>query len=317
MSDNLADFGEFGLIDAITARMPQASHTLVGPGDDAAVVSALDGRVVASTDLLVEGNHFRRDWSSGYDVGRKAAASNLADVVAMGAAPTALLVGLGGPADLPAEWVLSMADGFRDECDLVGASVAGGDVVRSASVIVSVCALGDLGGRQPVLRSGARVGDVVAVAGRLGWAAAGLAVLSRGFRSPRVLVEAQRRPQVPYEAASAARDSGVTAMCDVSDGLIADLGHIAAAGGVAIDVAAEALAVPDEMRDAARALGVDPMTWILTGGEDHALVGTFPAEAALPDGWRRIGSVGDGSGVTVDGSGYDGGAGHDHFTPDR
>lgn len=313
MSDNVADLGEFGLIAAIAARMPQTEHTKLGPGDDAAVIGAPDGRVVASTDLLVEGNHFRRDWSSGYDVGRKAAASNLADIVAMGARPTALLVGLGCPADLSSEWVLRMADGFRDEGEIVGVSVAGGDVVRSSIVIVSVSALGDLDGRPPVLRSGARAGDVVAMAGRLGWAAAGLAVLSRGFRSPRALVEAQRRPEVPYEAGLAASGAGVTAMCDVSDGLLADVGHIAEASGVAIDVDPEAFVVPDEMRDAARALGADPMAWILTGGEDHALVATFPDGATLPDGWRLIGTVGRGSGVTVGGSAYEGGAGHDHF----
>ncbi|HEX6195077.1 MAG TPA: thiamine-phosphate kinase [Jiangellaceae bacterium] len=313
MSDNVADLGEFGLIAAIAARMPQTRHVVVGPGDDAAVVNAPDRRVVASTDLLVEGNHFRRDWSSGYDVGRRAAASNLADVVAMGAKPTALLVGLGCPADLPTEWALRMADGFREEGEILGVSVAGGDVVRSSSVIVSVTALGDLDGRPPVLRAGARPGDVVAIAGRLGWAAAGLAVLSRGFRSPRVLVEAQRRPEVPYEAGLAAPGAGATAMCDVSDGLLADLGHIAEASGVAVDVDTSALAVPDEMRDPARALGADPMVWILTGGEDHALVATFPSDAVLPSGWRAIGTVGDGSGVTVDGAAYDRDAGHDHF----
>jgi thiamine-monophosphate kinase len=313
MSDNVADLGEFGLIAAIQARMPQSEHVVVGPGDDAAVVMAPDGRVVASTDLLVEGNHFRRDWSTAYDVGRKAAAVNLADIVATGACPTALLVGFGCPADLPSEWVLQLSDGLRDEGELVGVSVAGGDVVRSAVLIVAVTALGDLGGRPPVLRSGARDGDVVAVAGRLGWAAAGLAVLARGFRSPRALVDAQRRPQVPYAAGLAAAAAGVTAMCDISDGLLADLGHISDASGVAIEVTSEAFAVPDEMGDAARALGADPMEWIMAGGEDHAIAGTFPPDVPLPDGWRQVGSVRAGSGVTVDGAAYEGAAGHDHF----
>ena len=313
MSDNVADLGEFGLIAAIRARMPQPDHVIVGPGDDAAVVASPDGRVVASTDLLVEGNHFRRDWSSAYDVGRKAAAVNLADIVAMGARPTALLVGFGGPADLPSEWVLQLADGLREEGNLIGVSVVGGDVVRSDMLVVAVTALGDLAGRSPVLRSGARDGDVVAVAGRLGWAAAGLAVLARGFFSPRVLVDAQRRPQVPYEAGIGGAEAGATAMCDVSDGLLADLGHIAEASAVAIDVASAAFTVADEMRDAARALGADPMEWILTGGEDHALAGTFPPGVPLPDGWPKIGSVSAGTGVTVDGAAYQGSAGHDHF----
>ncbi len=125
----------------------------------------------------------------------------------MGAVPTALLVGLAAPADLPADWALSLADGLREECEPVGASVVGGDVVRSETLTLAVTALGSLEGREPVTRSGARPGDVVAVAGRLGWAAAGLAVLSRGFRSPRVLVEAHRRPSPPYAAGTAGRRS--------------------------------------------------------------------------------------------------------------
>ena len=158
---------------------------LLGPGDDAAMVSAPDGRVVVSTDLLIEGRHFRRDWSSGYDVGRKAAAQNLADIAAMGAVPTSIVVGLGMPADLPLAWLDALTDGFRDECAVVGASVAGGDITRCELVVIGVTALGDLGGRAPVTRSGARPGQVVAVAGRLGYAAAGLALLEAGVTGGR------------------------------------------------------------------------------------------------------------------------------------
>ena len=231
MSEKLADLGEFGLIAAITARLPQASGVIVGPGDDAAVLATADGRVVVTTDLLVENRHFRRDWSSADDIGHKAAAQNLADVAAMGAVPTGLVVGLGAPADLPAAWALGFADGLREECEPLGVSVVGGDVVRSDVVVVAMTALGDLQGRAPVTRAGARPGDVVAVCGRLGWAEAGFRVLSRGFRSPRVLVEAHRRPVVPYRAGPQAAELGATAMCDVSDGLLADLGHVAQASG--------------------------------------------------------------------------------------
>src|SRR5512139_1545826 len=206
--------GEFGVIEQVVERLPRGPAVLLGAGDDAAVVAAPDGRVVATTDLLVEGRHFRRTWSEAYDVGRKAAAQNLADVAAMGAVPTALLVGLAAPADLPLDWALRFADGLREECEVVGAAVAGGDVVRSELLTVAVTALGSLEGREPVTRSGARPGDVVAVAGRLGWAAAGLAVLSRGFRSPRVLVEAHRRPAPPYAQGPQAATLGATAMID-------------------------------------------------------------------------------------------------------
>jgi thiamine-monophosphate kinase len=313
MSEKLADLGEFGLIAAITARLPQGSGVIVGPGDDAAVLATADGRVVVTTDLLVENRHFRRDWSSADDIGHKAAAQNLADVAAMGAVPTGLVVGLGAPADLPTAWALGFADGLREECEPLGVSVVGGDVVRSDVVVVAMTALGDLRGRAPVTRAGARPGDVVAVCGRLGWAEAGLRVLSRGFRSPRVLVEAHRRPVVPYHAGPQAAELGATAMCDVSDGLLADLGHVAQASGVAVDIDRGAFDVPAPIRDAAAAIGAKPLDWILTGGDDNALAATSPTGVSLPEPWRVVGRVSAGEGVTVDGEPYEGDPGHAHF----
>lgn len=285
---------------------------LLGPGDDAAVVSAPDGRVVVTTDLLIEGRHFRRDWSSGYDIGRKAAAQNLSDVVAMGADPTGLVVGLGLPADATIGWLDDLTDGFRDECDLVGAAVAGGDITRCDLVVVAVTALGDLGGRAPVTRSGARPGDVVAFAGRLGYAAAGLALLRAGSTGPVELIDAHRRPLPPYARGPEAAVLGATAMLDVSDGLLQDLGHVAAAAGTALVLDPEAFAVPPVMREAARLLGVDPLEWILSGGDDHALAATFPAHLRLPEGWNVVGHVVEGEGVQVKGLLLDRG-GWDHF----
>ncbi|MYS82233.1 thiamine-phosphate kinase [Embleya scabrispora] len=313
MSGTLGDLGEFGLIGALVARVPTGPHVSLGPGDDAAVVAAADGRVVATMDLLVEGRHFRRDWSTAYDVGRKAAAQNLADVAAMGAAPTALLIGLCGPPDLPTGWALELYDGLRDECAVVGAGVAGGDVVGSDTVTVAVTALGDLQGRPPVVRSGARPGDVLAVAGWLGWSAAGLAILGHGHRAPRAFVEAHRRPEPPYDAGPGAAILGATSMIDVSDGLLADMGHVSRASDVRIDILSARLDVPAQMRDVARALGADPLNWVLTGGEDHALVATFPAGTALPARWRVIGRVHSGAGVTVDGRDPGLAGGWDHF----
>ncbi|MGN6331084.1 MAG: thiamine-phosphate kinase [Motilibacteraceae bacterium] len=313
---SVAALGEFGLIAQVVARLPQGPAVLLGPGDDAAVVAAPDGRVVVTTDVLVEGVHFRRDWSSAHDVGRKAAAQNLADVAAMGAVGSALVVGLAAPADLPADWALGLADGLREEAELVGASVAGGDVVSGPCVVVSVTALGALEGRAPVTRAGAHPGDLVAVAGRLGWSAAGLAVLRRGFRSPRVLVEAHRRPEPPYAAGPEAARLGASAMCDISDGLLADLGHIADASGVAVDVHPDAFELPQPFQDAGAALGVDPLTWVLTGGEDHALAATFPAGTVLPPHWRLVGQVGERAegapAVTVAGQAWADG-GWDHY----
>ncbi|MFG1954596.1 thiamine-phosphate kinase [Micromonospora sp. NPDC048830] len=310
---SVAGIGEFGLIDRVTARLTHGPAVLLGPGDDAAVLAAPDARVAASTDVLVEGRHFRRDWSSARDVGHRAAAANLADIVAMGATPTALLVALCMPADLDPAWAEELADGLTAEAATVGASVVGGDMSASPTLTVAVTALGDLGGRAPVLRSGARPGDVVAIAGRSGYAAAGYTVLSRGFRTPKLLVEAYRRPEVPYAAGPHAARLGATAMIDVSDGLLADLGHVAKASGVGIDVRRDAFEVPRQMRDAAQALGVDPYAWILGGGDDHALAATFPPAVALPAPWREVGRVSDGAGVTVDGEPYAGPAGWDHF----
>src|SRR6478609_7264370 len=188
----LADAGEFGLISAIVDLFPQGEQVLIGPGDDAAVLRVRSGHVVVSTDLMVEGRHFRRDWASAEDVGHRAAAQNLSDINAMGGRASSLTVGLAAPADLPVAWALDFARGFAAECSLVGASVVG------------ACT------ESPVVRSGARPGDVLAICGRQGWAAGGLAVLARGFRSPRVLVEAYRRPEPPYDAGLIAAQAGAT-----------------------------------------------------------------------------------------------------------
>ncbi|MFC0550155.1 thiamine-phosphate kinase [Planotetraspora thailandica] len=293
----VGDLGEFGVIRRISGRLRQGTGVLLGPGDDAAVLRAPDGRVVVSTDLLIEGRHFRRDWSSGYDIGRKAAAQNLSDIVAMGAQPTALVVGLGLPGDASADWLDALTDGLADECALVGASVAGGDIARSDTVVLGVTALGDLAGRAPVTRSGARPGDVVAVAGRLGYAAAGLALLSSGVAGPEEFAAAHRRPVPPYACGPEAAALGATAMLDVSDGLVQDLGHVAAAAGVRIIVDPATLPVPPAMAALAADLGADVLEWVLTGGEDHALAATFPPEVSLPPAWRVIGQVAEAAGT--------------------
>ena len=299
-----SDVGEFGLIDRVVERLGTSPSVVVGPGDDAAVVLAPDGRVVATTDVLVEGVHFRLDWSSAYDVGRKAAAANLADVAAMGGTATSLLVGLAAPPDVPVSWATELADGLRDEAAVVGAVVVGGDTVTSDRVVVSVTALGDLGGRAPVLRSGAEPGDRVVLAGRLGWSAAGLALLQHlsevpGSVSIDVLVQAHLRPAPPYALGPVLAGLGATAMCDVSDGLVADLGHLARASGVHIDVETRRFSREPLLSRAARVVGAHPLDFVLTGGEDHALVATLPAGVPLPDGVTRIGLVRPGAGVRV------------------
>ena len=312
----LGELGEFGLIRRVTAERRQPATTLLGPGDDAAVVATADGRVVATTDVLVETVHFRFDWTSPEQVGRRAAAANLADVAAMGAVPTALLVALACPPDTPVATLDALADGLWAEAQGAGAGVVGGDVSSSAQLTVAVTALGSLEGRPPVTRSGARPGDLLALRGRVGWAAAGLAVLQRGFRSPAVVVNAYRVPEPPYAAGPEAARAGATSMIDVSDGLLADLGHVAAASQVVLDVRSAALDLPARLADVGSALGTDPRHWLLTGGEDHALAATFPPDELLPFGWTRIGVVREAGepGVLVDGRPYAGGpGGWDHF----
>jgi thiamine-monophosphate kinase len=309
----LADAGEFGLIAELVSRFSQGEQVLVGPGDDAAVLRVRTGHVVVSTDLLVEGNHFRRDWVSAADVGHRAAAQNLSDINAMGGRATTLTIGLAAPGDLPVQWALDFAEGFAAECDAVGASVVGGDLTRSELLVIAVTVIGACA-QAPVLRSGAQPGDVIALAGRQGWSAGGLAVLGRGFRSPRVLVEAYKRPEPPYDAGPVAAEGGATAMIDVSDGLLADAGHLAEASGVAIDLRSESFEVPEPLVAVGAATNADPLSFVLGGGEDHALLATFPDEGAVPEGWTVVGSVSAGEpAVTVDGTTYDGPAGWTHF----
>jgi thiamine-monophosphate kinase len=295
------------VIAALAARMPAGPLTSVGIGDDAAVVGAPSGSVVATVDMLLEGRHFLLSWSSAYDIGAKAAARSLADIAAMGAVPTALLVALAAPGTLPAQWALDLADGLAFEAGRAGAGVVGGDTARADSVLLSVTALGDLGGRPPVRRAGASPGDVVAVAGPLGHSAAGYALLTAGVTAYPELVAAHLRPAPAYDAGPEAALLGATAMIDISDGLVADLGHVAAASGVWIDIDSSALALGGPLAKAAAAVtanasrlsrteGADSPAslareWALTGGEDHSLAATFPPSAALPARWRVIGAV--------------------------
>lgn len=315
----LGETGEFGLIARITAGLAGDDRVLVGPGDDTAVLAAPTGAVAVTCDMLVEGRHFRRDWSTAIDVGRRAAAASLADIAAMGGTATGLVVGFGAPADLSSSWAVECTAGLREEAAAVGAVLIGGDVVESPQVVISVTALGDTEGRAPVLRSGARPGDVVAVAGRLGWAAAGLALLSRGFRSPKALVDAHRFPEPPYAAGPAAAKAGATSMIDVSDGLIADARHVAQASGVVLEISTSGWEVPEPMQAAASAYHADAYEWMLTGGEDHALLATFPPGTLLPPEFRAIGLVSQGEpSVRVNGDLREADGGFVHFSaPER
>jgi thiamine-monophosphate kinase len=291
----LADLSEGQVLARLFPRLPAAADQLVGPGDDAAVLRAPDGRYVVTTDMMVHGPDFRLAWSRPHDIGWKAAATNLSDIAAMGASPTALVVAIAAPPATPVTVLEGIADGLRDCCAALapGCGVVGGDLSASDTLTLAVTAFGDLGGRAPVLRSGARPGEMVAVAGELGPAGQGLALLFRlavgpdGEPDARLadvlrqmhpdLVAAQLAPVPPVALGPVAALAGATAMLDLSDGLAIDAGRIARASSVGIDFDGASLGERPEL-----ALG---------GGEDHGLLATFPEHASLPDGFRRIGTV--------------------------
>jgi thiamine-monophosphate kinase len=324
-SETLAGLGEFAVIDRLVQGRQPGSGVILGPGDDAAVVAAPDGRVVVSTDMLVEGRHFRRDWSTPHDIGRKAIAQNAADIEAMGATATAFVVSFAAPGGTLAADAQALADGMWSEAQLFGGSIVGGDLVAADQWVISVTALGDLAGGAPVRLDGAQPGDTIAVAGRLGCSAAGFALWRNDIESDAQFdaggdsahFAALRRghlvPEVPYGQGPAAAAAGASAMTDVSDGLLADLGHLATASSVGIELSRDSLrADHDALAVAGAATGGDPWAWVLSGGEDHALVATF--RAGVPAGWRPIGTVTAGPvGVRVDGAEWTGEVGWRSF----
>lgn len=297
-AETIGSLGENESLKKTIARLSASDFAVIGPGDDAAVISAPDARFVVTTDTLVENHDFKLNWSSGFDLGWKAVASNLADVAAMGAVPTALVVAVTAPAETLVTWLESFADGLREACEQLapGCGVVGGDLAASDQVMVSVAAHGSLEGREPVLRSGAKAGDIIAVAGTLGKAAAGLALLqsenSDAISAYDNLVNIQLRPSPPISSGAAAALAGATSMLDVSDGLAKDASRIAKASVVSIQIDPLMLqGFEAVLEEAARAIGASESDWVLFGGEDHALLATFPPNAELPREFKPIGVV--------------------------
>ena len=297
-AETIGSLGENESLKRTIARLGASDFAIIGPGDDAAVVSAPDARFVVTTDTLIENHDFKLNWSSGYDLGWKAVASNLADVAAMGASPTALVVALTAPPSTLVSWLESFADGLREACEQLapGCGIVGGDLAASDQVMVSVAAHGSLEGREPVLRSGAKAGDIIAVAGTLGKAAAGLALLQSNntdaISAYDNLVNTQLRPHPPISSGAAAAIAGATSMLDVSDGLAKDASRIAKASAVSIQIDPLMLqGFEAVLEEAARAIDSSESDWVLFGGEDHALLATFPANAELPRQFKPIGVV--------------------------
>ena len=285
------------IAETLRAVPSTASTVRIGIGDDAAVLRHR-GDTVVSTDTMIEGTDFRRDWHDPEALGWKLAATNLSDVWAMGATPTALTVALACPDSLGLEAVRGIARGLASACAELapGCAVVGGDLSLSPVMVVSVTALGDLDGRPPVQRSGAQPGDQLVYAGELGSSGWGLALLRQASGDGTLSLDALDRlkaehpdalrahltPRPPGEAAARAAARLATAMLDVSDGLTLDAARIAEASGVSVDLARDLLT---ELAPAV------PLAAVLGGGEDHGLLATLPAHATPPPGFHRIGTV--------------------------
>jgi thiamine-monophosphate kinase len=271
---------ESELIAAVKAIFETSldDRILVGIGDDAAVIAQPKGKVALATDIAVEGVHFNREWSSLFEIGAKITAANLADIYAMGGKPEYLLVAAALPVDFSVPEIQELAHGIVDEAAKVGARVVGGDLTASSNLVISIAVYGSV--KEPILRSGARVGDLVIISDLPGKSAAGLELLKRGISDERTL--AHRRPEVNYFAARDFALAGVSAMCDVSDGLISELLHISRASGVGIEIES------DEQID-------------FHGGEDHIFVATISPHLPFPRQAIEIGRVVLGKGVRING----------------
>lgn len=354
----ISDLGEDELVRRIAARIRAAgagedgagalgpADVLVGNGDDAAVLR-VDGATVVSSDTVVQDLDFRLDWSSAHDVGVKLVAQNLADVAAMGAVPVAFVTSLAAPGDLPLRWALDLTDGIADECARAGVLVAGGDIATAPQIVLTGTALGRLDG-PAVRRGGARPGQRVVVGPGLGRSFAGLdlfyaadgdaARLQAHLADPVSLavMQVHRAPRPDYAAGRTLAGLGAGALIDVSDGLLRDAGRLGHDSGCVLDLHLQALldaAHPDLVAAAHAHAGALPggrdahallLRWLLTGGEDHTLLACLPQDAAVPPGYRTVGTVLDAAapgvphghhGVLVDGAVPTGATGWTHFAP--
>lgn len=306
----LSAIGEFGLIDRIRkGGLAMAPGVLVGIGDDAAILEPSPGSLlVATTDLLIEGVHFRTELASPYAIGRKAMAVNVSDIAAMGGVPRHALIALALPQEIPVEFVEDFYRGLREEGARDRVEIVGGDTSSSPSGLALFLALlGEVERDRYLTRSGAKAGDTIWVTGRLGASAAGLAALEAGFRvaggsvaitgpgmdrlaaeERKALVEAIQAHLFPTprvkEGRALTMAGVVSAMIDLSDGLASDLGHILTESGVSAKVYRERLPLHPATAVVGRLLGQDPWVYAVQGGEDYELLFTSPHEPRTVEG---------------------------------
>ncbi len=314
----IRDFTEDALIKELVQRLPKANNIVVPSGDDCAVFD-FPKQTAVSIDLLVEDQHFRRDWSTPQDVGYRAVMQNLADAVAMGATPASLVIGLVLPRNLDAQWLFGFADGVCEACAPFGVGVDGGDLTAGDKIVISITVLAKV--FNPVLRSGAQVGDLIVHTGQLGWSRAGMEMLLNGFGRENSgdnvrFVEAFLRPTPPLKTVLAATKNGtLNALMDVSDGLMRDAKRMAKSSEVIFNFSLSALqpyisqlaTVPNNLAQ----------TWVLTGGEDHGFLATISPDKVVPVGFTVLGEVTGKSTngeVMLDNKPFLDGGGWDHFS---
>lgn len=310
----LGQASEEELLAQIFPALPTRPEVIIGVGDDAALLGVPTGAVLVTTDSMVLGRDWLDEWSSGQDVGHKVVTQNLADIAAMGGTATGVVVSLIAGRDTSIEWVRMLNGGIAQGCSQAEVAVLGGDLSSAPDGVrmVSITALGELRDVRAVRRDGARVGDQVAVSDALGRSDAGLRLLQQNrVAAGEQWVAFHRRPVARYAAGPQAARAGATSMMDISDGLVRDGRRIASSSGVRIDLQASLLL--DFVALLEPAVGADAWECVLGGGEEHTLLATFPADVELPQGWRRVGVVRDGEGVTLDGREQRNG-GWDHFS---
>ena len=270
----------------------------VGIGDDAAVLTGIKNKLVATSDMAVEDIHFRTAWSSPFQIGAKLATANLTDLFAMGASPKYLLVAAALPKAVPADFISELAKGIRSVADQFEVAVVGGDLSQSEKISLTITALGDLESK-PILRSGAKAGDHIYVSQLPGLSAAGLAILGRGLNRPRYVVEAHLNPKLVVPTALM---KVATAMCDISDGISVDAGNIAKASKVdiALDKSLiQGAAAFADLAELAKELNEDVFNWILNGGEDHFFLAAVNPKDAGSELGIKIGEVIEGNGKVL------------------
>ena len=265
---------------------------LVGIGDDAAILARPENHMVVTTDMAVEDVHFKVNWSSAEEIGRKVAAANLADIYAMGGKPKYLTVAMSATGNEEFEWMLGIARGIAHEAQIAGAQVVGGDLARGEKIVISITAIGEC--EKEILRSGAKVGDSIFVSTLPGWSAAGLIALQKNVRGGSVdfAISEHRAPSVDYDNAEQIAINA-SSLCDISDSLMIQAEQMANASGVQFEIDGELIKLHSDFADlsqVAELLDVSVFDLILSGGEDHVFLATGQALKGFEIGKVRAGS---------------------------